>query len=432
MAVRDAAGRLGSLHRNVDLRWRTIAEDLETTGLALFRGGTAAGGGAQPVVDTVRRDERLIAQVAFSSPQAGTRDPAVVIEVTPEGASAPVVRRPTRVGRLGSGPQRLAQEVVPVSLLPPGRYTVAALVTPAAPRRAREGVADVPALTRTIDVLSELVGESPAGTLVASPSAVPTQLAALALVKPAQFETASVLDPARVAPILERLRGRVGDPVVSDALIRLQSGPWPTDASTGPLAAAPVASHFVTGLGHLQAGDFEVAAAAFRNALHAAPDFLPAMAYLGACYAAGGKDKEAASAWQMALLRDRELDWLQRLAIEAWLRAEKPTAALALIKQARQRSPGEESFARLQVRAQLADGRAREALETLQSLPQPDEASVLIGLATLYTAAKEARPVWDSERDLDAMKHWRQVYASMNGASLSVVDAWLNEISLLP
>jgi predicted Zn-dependent protease len=190
-----------------------------------------------------------------------------------------------------------------------------------------------------------------------------------------------------------------------------------------------VASHFVAGLGHLQAGNLDEAATEFRNAVRAAPDFLPAVAYLGACYAAGGKDKEAASAWQTALLRDRESPWLQRLAIEAWLRAERPAAALALIKQARQRFPEDDSFVRLQARAELAAGRPREALEIVESINEPDESLLFMALASLYAATRDHAPVWDTERDLAAMQRWRDAYAAINGASLSLVDAWMAEVS---
>jgi thioredoxin-like negative regulator of GroEL len=232
-----------------------------------------------------------------------------------------------------------------------------------------------------------------------------------------------------VAPILEQLGQRVRDSAVSEALMRLRSGPWPTDPPSGPIVSAPLARHFVVGLGHLQAGDIEAAAGAFRTALQVAPDFIPAMAYLGACYAAGGKDKEAASAWQMALLRDRASDWIHRLAIEAWLRAGRPSAALALIKQARQRFPDDDAFVRLQMRADLADGRAREALAALESLKEPDETSVLMALATLYAAAREGKPIWDPERDVAAMRRWREVYAVAGGGSLSIVDRWIAEVS---
>ena len=423
IAVRDDTGRVGSLERQVDMRWRK-AGAIETTGITLFHVGTAPGSTPEPLIDTVRRDERLIAQIAFASPDAGSAPPTPVIEITREGSSAPLLSQRARLSRVGTGSRQLAQEMLSVGLLPPGRYKVTAIVAPG-----------VPPLMRSIEVVPEaaMPAESAAVGVSAptTPAATPARLATLTLARPAHFDTSTVLDPARVAPILTRLAGRVGHIEVGDALNRMTNGPWPTDVSKGPLASAPLAAHFVAGLGRLEAGDLEAAGNEFRSALRAAPDFIPAMAYLAACYAAGGKNREAASAWQAALVRERDAAWLHRLAIEAWLRAERPAAALALTRQARQRFPADDSFVRLQAAAELADGRAREGLETVASINHPDETLLLMALATLYTAAAGNTPVWDVERDLAAMKRWREAYAGANGGALTLVDSWLAEMASL-
>jgi tetratricopeptide (TPR) repeat protein len=234
-----------------------------------------------------------------------------------------------------------------------------------------------------------------------------------------------MLDPAFVTPVIDRLAGRADAAGVRDALAEMKSGPWPTNSAQGPLAAAPLAASFVAGLGKLHAGDLEGAANDFRAALRAAPDFTPAMMYLGACYAAGSKDREAAAAWQTALLRDRDSPALARLAIDAWLRAERPTSAIALIKQARARWPADESFVQRQARAELAEGRKREALDIVVGLEAPDEPLLLLSLATLYEAARAGSPVWTAERDLQVMRDLRERYAKLEGPSLALVDAWL-------
>jgi hypothetical protein len=96
----------------------------------LFHAGGRIGSSPQPVLDVVRTDEQLIAQVAVST-TAGSK-PSVVVEVRPEGSAAPLLRLSGRVGKSAS--QRLfAQEVVQPGSLPPGRYTVAAVVNPGAP-----------------------------------------------------------------------------------------------------------------------------------------------------------------------------------------------------------------------------------------------------------------------------------------------------------
>ena len=63
---------------------------------------------------------------------------------------------------------------------------------------------------------------------------------------------------------------------------------------------------FLRGVALLGKGELQPAADQFREALRIADDFLPAAFYLGACYAAGGHDKEAAGAWQTALVTESE------------------------------------------------------------------------------------------------------------------------------
>ena len=230
----------------------------------------------------------------------------------------------------------------------------------------------------------------------------------LSFAKP-RFATSTVLDAAFVTPLLDRLAARPDTAPVRDAIARSKAGPWPTDSAKGPLASAPLAANFVAGLGRLQAGDLEEAAQAFRAALKIAPDFAPALIYLGACYAAGAKDQEAAGAWQMALVRERTSPELQRLAIEAWLRADKPAAALALLNQARQRWPEDDAFVRLQAQVALADGRQQEGLELVAQIKQPDQSTLLLlALTTLYDASRRKTPVWDDARDFETMRRLRE------------------------
>ena len=60
------------------------------------------------------------------------------------------------------------------------------------------------------------------------------------------------------------------------------------------LARSAAVPAFLNGLSLLSQKRLDPAAASFKSAMNLAPDFYPAMVYLGACYAAGGKDKEAA------------------------------------------------------------------------------------------------------------------------------------------
>jgi VWFA-related protein len=417
LAVRDAEGRLGSLERLVEARWRKAGK-LETPGLVLFR--TARGAQPTPVFDGVDGSDEIAAQLALSGP---ARQARVEIDVTALGSKTPLVHRVPRITETTSG-QTVVHETLPVSLLPPGRYSVSAKV----------GGGDA-VFARTFTVRPGAAPASvppvaPAATAASAtpPPGVRAPSATLAFAKP-RFSTASVLEPGFVAPLVDRLAARPDAASVRAALERVKSGPWPTDSAGGALAAAPVASQFMAGLGRLQAGDLEEAATAFRGALRVAPDFGPALIYLGACYAAGGKDREAAGAWQMALVRDKTSPVLQRLAIEAWLRADRPAAARALLTQARERWPDDPAFAALHAQAALGDGQVKEALELIVPLPQADAPTLLAALGALYDASRRQAPVWDTARDLETMRQLRERYAALQGESLGLVDAWIGEMA---
>jgi VWFA-related protein len=427
VAVLDAEGRIGTLERLVDARWKKTG-GIETPGLVVFRSDRATRSAPRPVFDGVTTADEITAQLALSG-AAGDKKPPVVFEVARVGSTAPLVRRTGRIAQTTGG-TTVAQETLPASMLPPGRYTLSAKVGTGAGSLSRTFTVSAAAAVAPASTAAG-AGAAPAASAVASATSGRgghARAGALSFAKP-RFSTSTVLDAAFVAPLIDRLAARPDSSAVRDAIEQAKSGPWPTDSGKGPLAAAPLAAQFFAGLGRLQQGDLEEAAQAFRAALKIAPDFAPSLTYLGACYAAGAKDQEAAGAWQMALVRERTSPELQRLAIEAWLRADKPAAALALLNQARQRWPDDDAFVRLQAQVALADGRPQEGVDLVATLKQPDHATLLLALNTLYDASRRKIPVWDVTRDLERMRALRESYAALQGESLALVDAWIAEMA---
>ena len=121
---------------------------------------------------------------------------------------------------------------------------------------------------------------------------------------------ADLLLPAYVAPVIAQaleVDGARADAGTRDALARWVGGAAPPESSLpGDPASGPLLSiTMARGIARLRRGDLEPAAAAFRVAIKLASDFPPAAVYLGACYAAGGRDREAAGAWQLVLALGR-------------------------------------------------------------------------------------------------------------------------------
>ena len=399
IAVRDADGRIGSVERAVDARWQK-AGAVETTGLALLV-AAPTGNVAEPVIDTVSAADRVVAQLSLRGTAADDLS-AVPLEIGQGGAAGTVLLRVNaRVARTTAG-MTVAQETLPVGLLPPGRYVISAAIPGGEVRFSR----------------ALIVESAPPAAGAARGSA------AMSLARPPRFELAEVLAPDVVAPMLERLALRPDAASARDAIDRVKRGPWPADVLTGPLQASPLASAFISGLGQLQRGELDAAAVSFRNALRAAPDFTPSILYLGACYAAGARDREAAGAWQTALSRERSMPMLSLLAIEAWLRAGRPAAAQALAADARARWPEDATFVRLNAQTALAAGRRDEGLALVSQVPNADASLLLMAMAVLYEAARDQTPVWDAARDEAAMLKFRDAYARANGESMALVEAW--------
>lgn len=204
-----------------------------------------------------------------------------------------------------------------------------------------------------------------------------------------------MLDQTFVSAVITRLAAHPDAAPVRDRLAALAPASWPIDATDGPLAASPVAAHLVAGLARMRANDFEGAAVEFRSTLRIAPDFMPTLFFLGGCYAAGGKDQEAARAWQTALLRERDAQAVHRFAIEAWLRAESAVPALALARQAHARWPSDPQVTRLAALAAFAAGEAQEGIRLVNAAGEAvDEPTLLMALASLYASGRAGGPGW--------------------------------------
>jgi hypothetical protein len=124
MAVRDAAGHIGSLERPVDARWKKVGA-IETPGLVLFRSALGASTPSGLVLDSIARSEQLIAQLTLSP--SSDRTTPIVFEVTRPGDPVAAARRHARIAETTAG-VLVARDALPAVTLPPGRYTMTARI----------------------------------------------------------------------------------------------------------------------------------------------------------------------------------------------------------------------------------------------------------------------------------------------------------------
>ena len=103
-------------------------------------------------------------------------------------------------------------------------------------------------------------------------------------------------------PFLDELAVRASDRARA-AIDQAKAGRFVEAARAAPSGDADdPAKPFLQGLSLFSQQQLQAASEAFRETLRAAPDFFVGAFYIGACYAAGGRDPQAVNAWQTSLV----------------------------------------------------------------------------------------------------------------------------------
>ena len=185
---------------------------------------------------------------------------------------------------------------------------------------------------------------------------------------------------------------------------------------------------FLKGLALLGKGELEPAAGEFRQALRAADDFLPAAFYLGACYAAGGRDEEAVGAWQTALVTETDARIVYDVLVDAWLRLEDAGQALDIVTEARDRWPEDAAFLPRLAVAQAMLERHDQALATLRAYLEDHRADAeAAGLAVrlVYEAHAAGRTIESADADRELAAKYAEWYRAAGGSNQALVDRWV-------
>ncbi len=426
VAVMDSAGRVGSVDHRIEAR-RIPLGALSGAGPLLVR--VPPGGEEAPrfALDGVRQDERLALEVGLEG-DAGRASAADVSFEIASTADGPALLR--SAGTISPGPRAgsvVAQGVADMRLLPPGQYVARAKIK-------SEGQ-ELGEVRRVFMVMGtpRLVTAGTAGaTAVVSSAARPMPLAARALGVVPPFTIDQVLAAPVLGAYLDRVAARpdAASPAVRELLQTAHTVPAAELVVPDSLAAeAPVAS-FLKGISLLAQKKYDPAANAFRDAMRATSDFYPAMVYLAACYAAGGKDKEASAAWRTSLIKEGDSLPPHLFLADSLMRQGRGDLALQALDGPRARWPQDEGLRRRYAVAALAGGRYVDGLQTLDEMVQQgkeDEPSLALALMVLYESFLNQKPVQTIEQDRDRMMKYADLYRSHGGPSTALVDVWLAE-----
>lgn len=309
-----------------------------------------------------------------------------------------------------NGNVRMLQAGIGISLLPPGDYVARAVI--------KTGARTVGRVIRPFRVARAVIDVSGLGA-GRTPAVLPSRLDA--------FDRQAVLSGDVVGFFLDRMAAK-GAAAGADAMTHARSGRF--DALLAEMktaGGAPLPAAFLSGLALYARGELNAAAERFRHALKVDSEFFPAAFYLGACYAAGGRDREAANAWQTSLVTESDAPFIYPLIADALLRSRDMAGAVAILKEAAGQWPENEQ---LQVRLAVASvmaGRAADAVRILDpylARHPDDHEQLFVMLRAIYEARNAGVSIETPEKDRERFVRYAEAYAAAGGPHQALVERW--------
>lgn len=403
LAAVDDEGRRGSVVREVSA-WKMQGETLAFGDLVI---GTATGAPLRPAVEPHVSGEALGAYLELYSNAPNTFDNATVTFDVADDADAPPLF--TTDARLEAGPTgatRQVSGVIPTNVLPPGRYVARARIT--------QGGAPAGVLSRPF------VLERAAGGTTVSASARMEAAKAFAATLPA-FDRQAVLERSFVAGLLDTVEQR--SPGLKDAVGEARAGRYGAGALEAFGAGDQIAAAFLKGLDHFSKGEWAQAATQLQIASGDRREFFPAAFYLGATFAALGRDRDAAGVWQIALGTVERPMVVYAMVADARLRDGQAQAAIDILKPAYDRQPADADIARRLAMAYMLVQRYADAIPVLDATlgrRPADEEAIVANVIAHYELVRGGQVLSTA----DSAKLRRQV-AAYKGPDAALLDKYL-------
>jgi HrpA-like RNA helicase len=264
---------------------------------------------------------------------------------------------------------------------------------------------------------------APAATNVGATRAAMTGV--VVAVRPAVFKKEDVLTPEMLRVVYDAFDQN--HPAAKAATARARAGKIQGTALMALDAGDQAAGSLLRGIELLMKGDLNPAANQFGVALRNAPDAPIASFFLGACYAAAGRDKEAVSSWERARAAKLDLPVLQLVIADAWLRLGQPADAIEPLRLALERQPQDDNIRRNLAIAQSHLGLHEQAYPTivpyLERNPK-DADALMIALHALYQIHIEGKTIGSAAEDKAKAAEYSRAYAAANGPQQALVEKW--------
>ncbi len=343
--VVDAQGRRGSVVRDVQA-WKT--EGVEFTAGDLLVGNPPGSPDelSLPQVEPRVHQRQMNAYLEiYASSQTGFDGTSVTIDVAEDVDTPALTTTPASFFKGANAGTVIASAQIGTEALPPGRYVA----------RARIERSGKPAGLLLRPFIVQPAGSGPLPPAHLS-SWVPL------------FRREAVLAPAVVTEMLAL--AEQASPALKGALVEARAGHYGAAALEALTSGDQTGAAFLKGLDFFMKGQLDQAATQFNTAAGPRREYFAAAFYLGACYAAAGRDRDAAGVWQMAAGGRARPGLVYLLLADARLRAKQAASVIDVLEPLRARLPGDEDVARRLALAYVLTGRYAEALPLLDIYAQ--------------------------------------------------------------
>jgi VWFA-related protein len=409
LGVVDSEGRRGSIVRDVSA-WKMAGETLAFGDLIVGGIPTQGQQGLTVQVEPYVLTEGVAAYLEmYSTSEQTWNGTTVTFEVADGPDSPPLTSVPVAIVPGRQPTWRVASGVIDAKKIPPGRYVARAKI-------ARDGQA-VGVLTRPF-VFEHEGAVAPAGSVAVAAAAVSF---ASSLPK---FDKATVLAPEVVGTMLDMVERR--SPALKESITEARAGRYGPAALEAFTAGDQTVAAFLRGIDLFTKGQLDQAATQLQIAAGPRREFFPAAFYLGALFAAAGRDQDAAGVWQLALGTEPRPAAVYTMAADARLRTGQAASAIDILKPAYERDPAQEEIARRLGMAFSMTGRHADALPVLDNylVGHPTDQDMLFAaIVAQYEVARGGQPLSNIER-----AKLRKYAAAYRGSNQALVEKYLETI----
>jgi VWFA-related protein len=409
MGVVDSEGRRGSIVRDVSA-WKMAGEPFALGDLIVGGIPSQGQGGLSVQVEPYVQTEGIAAYLEmYSTTEQTWNGTTVTFEVADDPDSPPLTSIPVTVAPGRQPTWRVASGVIGAKMIPPGRYVARAKI-------ARDGK-PVGVLSRPF-VFEHVSAAAPAGSVAAAAAAVSF---ASSLPK---FDSASVLAPDVIGTMLDMVERR--SPGLKDALAEARAGRYGPAALEALTTGDQTVAAFLRGVEFFSKGQLEQAATQLQVSAGPRREFFPAAFYLGALYAAAGRDQDAAGVWQLSLGTEARPTAVYMMAADARLRTGQALSAIDILKPAYERDPTHDEIARRLAMAYSMTGRHADALPVLDNYltrRPTDQDMLFAAIVAQYEVARTGQPLSNVDRT-----KLRKYAAAYRGPNQALVDKYLSTI----